>query len=337
MTRRLVVLRALGLGDLLVAVPALKALARAFPDHRRILLGPAALAPLAGLTGAVDDVIDVHGVDGLGALPPPAVRALGGADVAVNLHGSGPQSHRALLAAGPRRLIAFRHPEVWPEAASPPWDDGSGAIEAERRRWIRMLAAHGIAGDPDDLGLVPPGGPVPAPARGATVVHPGAASGARRWPLERWAAVVRHERSRGRPVVLTGGPGERSLTATLRDATDLPAACDLAGRTDITGLAAVVATSGRVVCGDTGVAHLATALGTPSVVLFGPVSPVAWGPPTRPWHRVLWAGRSGDPHADRVDPGLLAITVADVVAALDAVAAPDFRAAVAPAAMRRPA
>jgi ADP-heptose:LPS heptosyltransferase len=71
------------------------------------------------------------------------------------------------------------------------------------------------------------------------------------------------------------------------------------------------------VCGDTGVAHLATALGTPSVVLFGPTAPARWGPPPdRPIHRVLWAGAEGDPHADRPDPGLLRIGVDDVLVEL---------------------
>jgi ADP-heptose:LPS heptosyltransferase len=83
-------------------------------------------------------------------------------------------------------------------------------------------------------------------------------------------------------------------------------------------LAAIVAAAGRVVCGDTGIAHLATALGRPSVVLFGPVSPDLWGPPPdRPQHIALWAGRTGDPHGRSVDRGLLDISVDDVAGALE--------------------
>ena len=53
----------------------------------------------------------------------------------------------------------------------------------------------------------------------------------------------------------------------------------MAGRTDVVQLAALIARAGRVLCGDTGVAHLAPAFGIPSVVLFGPVPPSEWGPP----------------------------------------------------------
>ncbi|MBD5655681.1 MAG: glycosyltransferase family 9 protein, partial [Candidatus Eremiobacteraeota bacterium] len=70
------------------------------------------------------------------------------------------------------------------------------------------------------------------------------------------------------------------------------------------------------VCGDTGVAHLASAFGRPSVVLFGPVSPSEWGPPQRPYHIALWAGQRGDPHANRTDAGLLRVGVGEVLAAL---------------------
>jgi ADP-heptose:LPS heptosyltransferase len=70
-----------------------------------------------------------------------------------------------------------------------------------------------------------------------------------------------------------------------------------------------------VLSGDTGLAHLAAAFGTPAVTLAGPVPPRLWGPPPRPWHRVLWAGLEGDPHAAQPGPGLLAITPTQVIAA----------------------
>ena len=70
-------------------------------------------------------------------------------------------------------------------------------------------------------------------------------------------------------------------------------------------------------------AHLATAFGTPSVVLFGPVPPAEWGPPPAGGrHHALWAGRRGDPHADAPDPGLLEIRAKDVSDALDALVCP---------------
>jgi ADP-heptose:LPS heptosyltransferase/uncharacterized protein YjbJ (UPF0337 family) len=290
--------RALGLGDFLTGVPALRALRRAYPGDRLVLAAPRALEPLAALSGAVDAVADTPPLG-----PPPR-----GAAVAVNLHGRGPESHRVLQAASPGRLIAFANAAAGHDG--PEWRSG----EHEPARWCRLLRESGIPADPDDLDLPPP--PVASPAPGATVIHPGAASPARRWPPDRWAAVARAEAAAGRDVVLTGGPDERKLADAV--AAGLPRTTVLAGRTDLLTLAALVAGAGRVVCGDTGVAHLATAYRVPSVVLFGPTPPQEWGPPRgRPWHRALWAGRRGDPHASTPDPGLLAITVDDVLAALD--------------------
>jgi ADP-heptose:LPS heptosyltransferase len=302
----LLILRALGLGDLLTAVPALRALADTFPDHRRVLAAPQTLAPLAALSGAVDKVVDTKPL-------APLAASLCGADVAVNLHGRGPQSHRVLLDARPRRLISFANPGVPESAGSPPWRVG----EHEVSRWCRLLEGCGIPADPGRLDLSPPSRPVPEYARGATLIHPGAASASRRWPADRWAAVARFEAANGRAVVVTGGAGEGDLARSVAETAGLEEAAVYAGRTDLMELAAVVAAAGRVVCGDTGVAHLATALRTPSVVIFGPVSPAEWGPPPdRPWHRTIWAGSKGDPHADIPDPGLLEIGISAVLEAL---------------------
>ena len=79
---------------------------------------------------------------------------------------------------------------------------------------------------------------------------------------------------------------------------------------------ALVAAARLLVSPDTGVAHLATAFGTPSVVLFGPTPPARWGPPAdRPQHRALWAGRTGDNFAPAPDAGLLQLTVEQVLQA----------------------
>jgi len=141
--QELLVLRALGLGDLLVAVPALRALRKRYPAHRVVLAGPAALDPLALATGAVDETLPTTAPDALswGDRPPP--------DVVVNLHGVGPQSHRALDATRPRQRIGVRAPG-W---AGPDWADIARAHRHERERWCAVVEAFGVCADPTDFAL----------------------------------------------------------------------------------------------------------------------------------------------------------------------------------------
>ncbi len=297
-TSTVLVLRALGLGDLLTAVPALRGLRAAYPDHRLVLAAPAPLAELAVLTGAVDELLPTTELAPLAAPPP---------DIAVNLHGRGPDSIRVLRALRPGVLRTHAHPEH-PGVLGPEWD----ADIHEVHRWCRLLDHFGIRADPVDLGLARP--PVPSPVPGAVVVHPGCAFVARHWPAQRYAVVARELAGTGLPVVVTGNADQRSLALQVAAGAGLPQRSVLAGRTGLAQLAALVADASLVVCGDTGIAHLATAYGTPSVVLFGPVSPEQWGPPPqRPQHVALWAGSTGDTFADRPDPGLLRITTAEVL------------------------
>ena len=307
------VLRALGLGDLLIAVPALRAIARSFPEQRRILASPAWLESLLPLIREGGEPC-VHGIAAIGGLDGDPRRLPHRPSLAINLHGRGPESHRLLLATEPQRLIAFRNDAVAVTAALPRWDPS----EHERRRWCGLLEHFGIAADPSELDIGQPEVELPQWAYGATLLHPGAASAARRWPPERWMAIARHERSQGRQVLITGSGEEIGLARRIAAEAGLDPRHEIAGRTDAGTLAAFVAAAAVVVCGDTGVAHLATALSVPSVLLFGPTSPRLWGPPQeRAIHRVLWHGGSGDPHAEQVDPRLLEIEAEEVLAELE--------------------
>jgi ADP-heptose:LPS heptosyltransferase len=300
---QVLVLRALGLGDFLSGVPALRALRRALPEHRLVLAAPEALRPLVELSHSVDELLatgELEPVPWVG--PPPAV--------AVDLHGNGPASKRLLEALHPERLVAFAGPGGdGRHVDGPAWDPD----EHERRRWCRLVQhAFDVAGDPDDIGLAVPGREAEVP--GAVVMHVGAASASRRWPEDRFAAVARAAADRDHRVVLTGSIPELPLMERVREAAGLPLTAVARG-TDLQDLAALVARAELVLCGDTGVAHLASAYATPSVVLFGPTPPHRWGPPEDGPHDVLWHGTGvGDPHDDEPDPALLRITVDEVLA-----------------------
>jgi ADP-heptose:LPS heptosyltransferase len=125
-------------------------------------------------------------------------------------------------------------------------------------------------------------------------------------------------RARGYVVAITGSASERGTADRIAERAAVDGVRCLAGRTNVIELADVVARADLVCCGDTGVAHLASAFERPSVVLFGPSSPTIWGPPRRARHVVLWSGEIGDPHGAATFPGLLAIQVDDVLAAVDA-------------------
>lgn len=308
---RVLALRALGLGDLLTAVPALRALRRRWPTAELMLLAPSGLAPLVPLIGGIDRLVPVRAVVGARDRPDPATLRLTAEvdrpDVAVNLHGRGPQSTTTLAGLRPSRLIAF---EVDDGGVLSRFDDH----EHEVARWCRLLTEHGVAADPGDLRLLPAGVPPAVPA--GVVLHPGAGQPSRRWPVPRWVAVARGLATTGGPVVVTGGPDEVELAEQVADGAGLPRSAVLAGRTGLAVLAATVAAARLVVAPDTGISHLATGYGVASVTLFGPTPPALWGPPTvSGQHRVLWAGRPGDNYAEEPDPGLLELTAEQVLAA----------------------
>ena len=290
----ILVLRALGVGDLAASVPALRAVRAAFGTRPLALAAPTWLTPLIELVGGVDEIVPVDGL----ATAPRLSRA---PEVAVNLHGRGPESHRLLQALEPAKLWAFANPD----AGHP---DGPGWAEEEHEvhRWCRMLAYYGLDTDASDLSLAVPAVSVP---HRVTIVHPGAKSPSRRWP--HFAELARRLAAAGHDVVVTGT--EADLAASVAGDAGVPQLT-----TSLAELAGLVAHARLVVSGDTGIAHLATAYRTPSVVLFGPVPPRRWGPPAdRPWHRAIWHGtraERGDHPGPDVHPALLRIGVDEVLA-----------------------
>lgn len=296
----LLVLRALKLGDLLVAVPALRALRRAFPGHRLRYAAQGWLSEALDLVGGFE-LLPTHGLDVPLAVEPGTV------DVAVNLHGSGPESQERIDAIRPGRIIGHGNGR----RAGPRWHPHLH----ERERWVRLLEWHGIDADPLDIRLGVPPQPSPIPA--ATVLHAGAAYGSRLWPVERFALVASRLALAGHNVVFTGSSSERERALEVCTRAGLPVTAVLAGELTLGEFAASIAAARLVISADTGAAHTASAYGIPSVVIFGPAPPEIWGPPPGP-HIVLTRAelRRGDTFAADPDPALLAVTVSDVLEAV---------------------
>lgn len=303
-TRKIAAFRGLYLGDLVAATPALRALRRGYPEAEVSLVSlpwAAALAP--HLAPDVDRVIPYPGAPDLDGEGDESAldRFVEGMraerfDLAVNLHGRGPQSTRLVASFGARRTAGFAGdgggcPDL---DVSVPWD----AEEHEVRKLLLLAKEAGGA----------PGGENPrlrvrdqdrgravtllggAARESLAVLHPGASVEEKRWPAEGFGRAARGLLRQGYAVAVTGSGGESGLAErVLRLA---PGALDLTGRTDLSTLIGLVSKADLLVSNDTGPAHLAYALGTPSVTIFGPSTDAGrWGPVAKEKHAVL----PGDP------------------------------------------
>jgi ADP-heptose:LPS heptosyltransferase len=317
-------------GDVLLAGPAIRALAAAH-DRVTLLCGPRGRHAAAMLPG-VDEVVvwrapwidpEPDPVDGahidelvarVAALAPDRAVIFGSfhqspLPTALLLRLAGVPFIAATSVDYPGSLLDVRHTI----------DDDVHEVE----RSLDLVRAVGCALPPGDDGRLAVRLPEPALEleRPYVVVHPGASVPARAWAPAKNAALVEALAGAGRRVVVTGGPGERDLTA--RVAGD--AGIDLGGRTSFAELGAVLAGAACVVVGNTGPAHLAAAVGTPIAELYAPTVPaVRW----RPWqapHELLGmdvpcAGCRARECPVPGHPCLSAVEVGDVVAAVERLA-----------------
>ncbi len=279
-------------GDVVMSRPALRALKAADPSGRLAVLARPWVAELYRLADEVDDVLvddasgrhagsagrarladEVReaGFDRAVILPTSFSTALVLARAAVPERigyrgdGRGPLLTRAIrprLAPGEHqvwkhlRLAAAAGAEI-PAAPDVSWEAAKAVREAGRAR----LAEAGLAG------------PFVA-AHVASFAH-----AAKRWDLARFGEVFDGLAGRGLPVVLLGSAGERAVNAEAASLAKKARVVDLSGKTTLPEALGVLASARLFVGNDSGLAHLASAAGTPSVVVFGPTDPDA----TRPW------------------------------------------------------
>jgi heptosyltransferase III len=259
---RILILHPGALGDVLQAVPALRGL-RA---HGRITFaGQPRLARLLVSLGVVDEA---RGFDGLGlealfidAPAPPAVTAyLGGFTRVVSWFGSRDATYRARLAA-----LATD-----PVLAPPVPDDDTPV-------WRHLLATVPASTLAESLAVAPirPGGARPGSA--ALIVHPGSGGAWKQWPAQRFAEVIATVAARhALTVMVHQGPADRAAVEALLARLDRPV--ERLVEPELPALAVTLAGSRAYLGGDSGISHLAAAVGAPSVILFPPDHLPRWTP-----------------------------------------------------------
>jgi ADP-heptose:LPS heptosyltransferase len=309
--RRIVVLRALQLGDLLCAVPALRALRAAAPDAEIVLIGlPWARQFVNRFGHYVDGFREFPGFPGLPERAPlidrfPAFLAeiqRERFDLAIQLHGSGSHVNSLTVLLGARACAGFfSPPDYCPDADRfMPWP--RRGLEIHRLLGLMEFLGAKARGEhlefpltaddmeqfrhlPESRELIP----------GKYIcIHSGASTPVRRWPIERFAAVARVLLDRGSSIVLTGTAEESEICRSL--ASELDYRCiNLAGRTSPGSMGILLDRARLLVTNDTGVSHIAAALKVPSVVISTGDNPARWAPIDSSRHRVLCRDTGVDP------------------------------------------
>lgn len=295
--RRIAVLRGGGLGDLMYALPAVSALAAAYPEAEITLLGTPIHQEVLAVTNS-----PVTGVEVLpyavgvrpGEEDPAAVEAffrrMAGLDLdlAVQLHGGGRYSNPFLLRLGARHTVGTRTPDAAHLERSVPY-------LYYQHEPLRALEVAGLAGAyPCDLEarLAPAGEkadnlPSDDGAREPLVViHPGATDPRRRWPASRFADLSRACAAEGFRVDVVGDRSEQSLAEDIVAGAGSSGVRSVAGSLDMEQLVVLLSSASVVVGNDSGPRHLAQALGVPTVGIYWAGNIINAGALGRSLHRL---------------------------------------------------
>lgn len=311
--QRILVVKLADIGDLLTATPALRALRESFPQARIDALVTPHSAPILAGSPLVDEILtfEKHRYDSpISAVEPSSLwslmrlwRSLGSRryEWLFILHHLttlwGTLKYAGLaLSSGAKKRIGLDNGRGW-FLTQRVKDLGFGGRH-EVEYWLEVVGVVGAK--TENLNLPVSEGVVKEAhlllegsgrwKEGVPLVaiHPGAGeySLARRWPPDRFAQVADALMERyGTQVALLGGPEEAELTQRVASLMRYKA-IDLGGKTSIPLLAGLLRLCRLFVGNDSGVMHLASAVGTPVVAIFGPSNPLAWGP-WSPSHEVV--------------------------------------------------
>jgi ADP-heptose:LPS heptosyltransferase len=304
--RRIVVLRANGIGDFVVAVPALEALRAAYPDAHITYLGlPWHTELLPGRPGPWDDVAVVPPYPGMigGGEPDGAVidaffekQQAAAYDLAVQLHGGGGNSNPFVERLGARVTAGAR------DTGAPPLDRWVryAYYQHEVLRFLEVVALVGAPPVTIEPRLALTAADVrhgeealPISPQPLVVLHPGATDPRRRWPPESFARLACALADRGCRVAVVGhGPDDARAASHIAERSD---AVDLVGALDMKAIAGVLARARLVIANDSGPRHLGAALGTATVGIYWVGNVINAGPLLRARHRVAVSFRNDCP------------------------------------------
>lgn len=302
--KKILVFRALKLGDMLYSIPALRALRKTFPESQITLLTlPAMENHMQRFRHYIDEVFPFPGfpgIPGTRANPVMVVNFLKVMqerefDLAIQMHGSGEISNPLVLLMNAQRTIGyFQGGEFCP-------DPLNFRIYPEHRsevhRCLSMLEILGV--DQDDDRLEFPLWPedfysladLPFVPKNYICLHPGASTVSKRWSPGNFARVGDYLADLGFRVVFTGTPMDLDLVHEIQQRMKNDS-IDTAGMDLPLGpLAALIRGSAGLICNDTGVSHLASALEIPSIVINTETDTIRWVPSNQELHHVL--GRPG--------------------------------------------
>jgi heptosyltransferase-2 len=292
--RRILIKAVNWLGDVVITLPAMRVVRRAFPDAHLAVLIKRELASFFDGDHLLDEVIPYSVARGLGGLND-RLKIVGELrsrhfDLAVLMPNSFESALWVTGAGIPRRAgyALDARGAMLTHKAAPPRD----ALEGHQSRyWMAMIRETlGIEGDANDLAISP------APWHVATMrewlgthrsrvnapliaIAPAAAYGpAKEWPAKKFAAVIDALADRlGAECVLVGAPSERAKCEEVASMASSGAIVS-AGETSVGELIALLSISSGFVGNDSGCMHVAGALGIPTVAIFGSTNPLRTGP-----------------------------------------------------------